>query len=96
MPLFDFTCESCGCRFEAYQRPGMDNTGKWEDCPECGFMAKRRWAQTGIAFHPFEEHYSMGLGKQITSRPQLRETIKKMNYEREQATGRPSDIVCSG
>lgn len=96
MPLFDFSCSSCGTKFEAYQHPSADNVGKWEDCPECGFMAKRLWPRSGIAFHPFKEEYNVGLGKHISSRSQLREEIRKLNAAREAEFGTPSDIVCSG
>jgi putative FmdB family regulatory protein len=96
MPLYDFVCEACGHRFESYQHSGVSNAGKWEDCPECGFMAKRRWAQQGIAVHCFKGGYNVGLGKNIESRAQEREEIRKLNAAREEEFGKPSDIVCSG
>ena len=34
MPLYEYQCESCGCRFEVLQRMGAGAEGL--ECPTCG------------------------------------------------------------
>ena len=34
MPIYEYTCESCGHRFDVLQRIGEDNSKL--TCPECG------------------------------------------------------------
>ena len=46
MPTYDYECDSCGHRFELFQKMGSTPQ---EECPECGRLELRRLIGSGGA-----------------------------------------------
>lgn len=44
MPLYEYTCEACGHRFEILQRMGAGSQGV--QCPRCGSQEVKRLVST--------------------------------------------------
>lgn len=46
MPLFEYTCTNCGCRFEKLQKAGVECR---TECPACGSAEVRKEMSTFAA-----------------------------------------------
>ncbi len=47
MPVYEYYCDDCGCRFEEYREVKRRSVCP---CPECGVLARKVFRPVGIIF----------------------------------------------
>ncbi len=69
MPVYEYVCEGCSCRFEQYRE--VKDRAKCQ-CPECGKPARKAFRPVGIVFKGSGFHVndypSSGRGEQVTEK----------------------------
>jgi putative FmdB family regulatory protein len=80
VPNYDFYCEECDFEWEDFEK--MEDLPDVK-CPECGGPGKVAFKAKPNVILDLEEHFDYGIGKRIRSRRQKRETLKRINGERE-------------
>lgn len=76
--LFEFGCE-IGHRFDEW---AVDPHPR--PCKICGALAKRRFCVPMVIFHDSDPHFSVSLGKPISSRRDFTEGLKALEERRQQ------------
>lgn len=80
MPNYDFFCEECDFEWEDFSKVAdLPNV----ECPECGGPGKVAIKSRPNVIFDIEEQFDYGLGKRIRSRNHKRETLKRINGNRE-------------
>ena len=71
MPIYEYFCDECGCRFEEYRELKQRSACS---CPECGKSARKVFRPVGIifkgsGFHVTDYGKSEGKPKAESSKP---------------------------